>query len=629
MNLDQAAYHRLYQQSLENSDQFWEEQAKKFITWSAPFKKVQSGDFHQLNMRWFIDGKLNASVNCLDRQLATRKNKIAILWQGDNENETKKITYAELHESVNRFANALKKLGVKRGDRVCIYLPMIPEAAVAMLACARIGAIHSVVFSAFSADALKARILDSDCQTVITADQGFRGGKTNLLKKNVDQALTTCPNVKNVIVVKRGGEPIAWNKNRDHWYHELTQSADLHCEPEIMDADEPLFILYTSGSTGKPKGILHATGGYLVYVAMTFRYVFDYQEQDIYWCSADIGWITGHSYLIYGPLLNGATTLMFEGVPHYPTFARFWETIDKHAVNIFYTAPTAIRALRKEGDAWVKKTSRKSLKLLGTVGEPINPDVWQWYYDIVGEKRCPIVDTWWQTETGGILITPLPHATPLKPGSAAWPFFGIAPQIVDDKNQEIKNHTSGKLTINKPWPGLMKTIYGDQERFESYFNEIPGKYLTGDNAHCDEENYFWITGRNDDVIKIAGHRIGTGELESAFIKNPTVSEAAVVSVPDDIKGNAIYAFITLKSNEKPTNELKKSLVETIRNEIGPIATPKYIQWARDLPKTRSGKIMRRILRKIANDELENLGDTSTLADPSVVEQLIEQRIKLE
>ncbi len=626
--INEDKYKTLYKHSIDNPDVFWAEQARKFITWFSPWKSVQSGGFDKLDTRWFSEGKLNACYNCVDRHLEKRKDQIAIIWQGDNPNETLTLTYAELHEKICRFANVLKKLGVKKGDRVCIYLPMIPEGVIAMLACARIGAIHSVVFSAFSPDSLKARILDADCQLLITADCGVRGGKNNPLKEHADKALEACPNVKHVIVVKRTGAAIAWNKERDVWYHEELQRVSIECAAEKLDSDDPLFILYTSGSTGNPKGILHTTGGYLVYAAITHQYVFNYQEGDIYWCTADIGWITGHSYLVYGPLLNGATTLMFEGVPHYPTFSRFWEIIDKYKVTIFYTAPTAIRALRKEGDQWVKQTSRKSLKLLGTVGEPINPAAWEWYYHVIGEGRCPIVDTWWQTETGGILLTPFPGATPLKPGSVSWPFFGISPEIVDEQGNTVEDGKTGKLVIKKPWPGLMKTIYGDQKRFkETYFKEIAGKYLTGDGADCDTDGYFWITGRNDDIIKVSGHRIGSGELEIILNSHPAVAESAAVAAPDEIKGNSIYAFVTTKSGIQPTQALKKELIQKIHDEIGPHAIIGTIQWAKDLPKTRSGKIMRRLLRKIACGELTDLGDTSTLADPSVVDALISERDK--
>ncbi|MDX1900406.1 MAG: acetate--CoA ligase [Gammaproteobacteria bacterium] len=627
--INETQYKKLYQHSIEQPDEFWAAQAKEYISWFKPWTQVKNGDFKSLDINWFIDGKLNASYNCLDRHLENNKNTIAILWQGDDPKDVKRITFTELHEQVCRFANVLKQNGIKKGDRVCIYLPMIPEAAVAMLACVRIGAIHSVVFSAFSSNALQTRIQDAECSLLITADEGMRGGKANPLKKNADIALQNCPTIKRMIVIKRTGNPVAWDQQRDIWYHEAMQNANVHCDAEIMDANDPLFILYTSGSTGNPKGVLHTTGGYLVYVAMTFKMIFDYHPKDIFWCTADIGWITGHSYLIYGPLLNAATTLMFEGVPHYPTVARFWETIDQHQVNIFYTAPTAIRALRKEGDQWVKKTKRNSLKILGTVGEPINPDVWEWYYTIVGEQRCPIVDTWWQTETGGILLTPLPGATPLKPGAASWPFFGIQAAIVDEKGNPTSDGESGKLVIKQPWPGLMKTIYKNPKRFaDTYFKEIPDTYLTGDDALRDSDGYFWITGRDDDVIKVSGHRIGTGEVESALLTHPNVSEAAVVAIPHAIKGNAIYAYVTLKSATQSSDALNKELIQTVRNAIGPIATPEVIQWANDLPKTRSGKIMRRILRKIALNQFDDLGDTSTLSDANVVDDLIAERKKM-
>jgi len=622
-HINKQRYKELYQRSLDDPEGFWGEQAEQFISWQKPWKAVKSGGFERLDMRWFVGGKLNASYNCLDRHLEDRRGQIAIIWQGDDPKDSQKISYGELHQRVCRFANVLKQHGVKKGDRVCIYLPMIPEAAVAVLACTRIGAIHSVVFSAFSPDSLKTRILDADCHFLITADEGLRGGKLNAIKKAADKALEGCPKVKTVIVVKRTGNAVPWTKNRDYWYHEEMEKVSADCAAEEMDSEDPLFILYTSGSTGNPKGILHTTGGYLVYVAMTFKYLFDYHDKDIFWCTADLGWITGHSYLVYGPLLNGATTLMFEGVPHYPSFSRFWEVIDEHKVNIFYTAPTAIRALRKEGDDWVKKTKRKTLKLLGTVGEPINPEVWEWYYRVVGEERCPIVDTWWQTETGGILISPFPGATALKPGAVAWPFFGIVPEIVDEHGSPVEAGKGGKLVIKQPWPGLMKTIHGNQQRFvETYFKEIAGKYMSGDGAYRDADGYFRISGRDDDVIKVSGHRIGTGELESALLTHAAVSEAAVVAIPDEIKGNSIYAFVTTKVGSQPSEALKKELIQTVRDSIGPIATPDTIQWAKDLPKTRSGKIMRRILRKIAGDDFDDLGDTSTLADPGVVKELI-------
>jgi acetyl-CoA synthetase len=624
--IDSNTYQTLYQQSISDPAAFWDKMAEEHITWYTTYQHVLTGDFNSHNTAWFSDGKLNTSYNCLDRHLEKNGNKTAIIWQGDNPAESKKISYAELHRDVCRFANVLKNNGIQKGDRVCIYLPMIPEVAVAMLACTRIGAIHSVVFSAFSAAALKTRINDAQCKLVITADESIRGGKIIPLKINVDAALTECPSVEKVIVVKRTGATIPWNENKDICYTNAMKEAALDCEPVAMDANDPLFILYTSGSTGKPKGILHSTGGYLVYVATTFKYIFNYHDNDIFWCTADVGWITGHSYLIYGPLLNSATTLMFEGVPSYPDYSRLWQIIDEYQVTTFYTAPTAIRALRKEGNEWLKNSSRQSLKLLGSVGEPINPDVWEWYYHEVGRAHCPIVDTWWQTETGGILISALPGATPLKPGAASWPFFGIQPEIVDDQGHKAAPNVTGKLVIKKPWPGLMQTIYGDRQRFvDSYFKEFPGNYFTGDDGYYDEDGYFWVTGRNDDIIKVSGHRIGTGEVESALLSHPDIAEAAVVAVPHAIKGDCIYAFVTPNAHITPSDELKKSLLQAVRNEIGPIATPEYIQWTTDLPKTRSGKIMRRILRKIANNDVDDLGDTSTLTDPSVINTLITHR----
>lgn len=624
--MTEEEFKKKYELSIKNPQSFWGEAAEKYVTWFKRWDIVATGEFQ--NTQWFINGKLNVCYNCLDRHLEKRSNQIALIWQGDDSTLHKKFTYAELHETVVRFARVLKKHGIKKGDRICIYLPMIPEAMIAMLACARIGAIHSVVFAGFSPESLKNRILDAKCCMVITANEGIRGDKVIPLKNNVDEALQHCPDVKKVIVVARTQSQTVMTE-KDVWYHDELLSVKGESVPcEMMSSDDPFFILYTSGSTGKPKGILHATGGYLVYVAMTFKLIFDYQEGDIYWCTADVGWITGHSYLVYGPLCNGATTIMFEGVPNYPTPARFWEIIDQYQINIFYTAPTAIRALRREGDKWVKKTKRTSLKLLGTVGEPINPDVWTWYSDVVGNGKCPVVDTWWQTETGGILISPIPNATPLKPGSPTWPFFGITPKIVDDQGKEVREDQMGKLVITSAWPGMMQTVYGDRTRFESYFNEIPGCYVTGDNARCDKEGFYWITGRNDDVIKISGHRIGTGEVESAFLTDSEVAEVGVVAVPDEIKGENIYAFVTLKSGKKGSDTTKKRLIEKVRKEIGAIATPKYIQWTEGLPKTRSGKIMRRILRKIANNDLENLGDISTLADPQVVDALIKERKKI-
>lgn len=626
--MDAVRYHNLYEYSIKNPDAFWGEQAEKFISWFTPWQTVKSGDFTNLDLAWFVGGKLNACYNCIDRHLPERKDQMAIIWESDDAKKIRRITYGELYDDVCRFANVLKNQGIQKGDRVCIYLPMIPEAAVAMLACARIGAIHTVVFAGFSPDSLKTRILDADAKCVITADEGLRGGNIIPLKKYVDAALVACPNVQTVLVVKRAAHSIDWNATRDKWYHEEMKKVTADCSPVVMDANDPLFILHTSGSTGKPKGVLHAVGGYLVYAAVTYHYIFNYQKDEIYWCTADVGWITGHTYGVYGPLMNGAITLMYEGTPNYPDFSRFWEVIDRHRVNIFYTAPTAIRALRREGDAWVKRTSRSSLRLLGTVGEPINPDVWMWYYQIVGDSRCAIVDTWWQTETGGILISPLPGVTSLKPGSASWPFFGIEPAVVDEKGQTIQNDKAGRLVIKQPWPGLMQMIYGDRQRFvNSYFNEVPGCYLTGDEAHRDADGYFWIAGRNDDVIKVSGHRLGTEELESALISHPAVSEAAVVGVPHAIKGQCIYAYVATKENIQQSDALSKELVKHVRDKIGPIATLEMIQWVGELPKTRSGKIMRRVLRKIASDEFEDLGDISTLSNPDVVNELIAERKK--
>ncbi len=615
--INQSQYQKLYQLSIDDPNRFWAEQAQHFITWFQPWQAVMTGSFATHDVRWFTQAQLNASYNCLDRHLPERAEQTAIIWEGDAPNESRHITYQALFDDVCRFANALKNLGIQKGDRVCIYLPMIPEAAISMLACARIGAIHSVVFGGFSADALKNRIQDADCKLVITADEGIRGGKLIPLKANTDAALSECPAVEQVIVVKRTGNPIQWH-NKDTWYHDAIANVDTHCEAIAMDANDPLFILYTSGSTGKPKGILHSTGGYLTYAAITHKIIFNYQANDIYWCTADVGWITGHSYIVYGPLCNGATTLMFEGTPNYPTASRFWEVVDKHQVNIFYTAPTAIRALMREGEAPVKKTSRQSLKLLGSVGEPINPEVWHWYHEVVGDQRCDIVDTWWQTETGGIAISPIPHATTMRPGAASWPFFGIQPKIMNTTHE-------GQLIISKPWPGMMLTIYGDHQRFiDTYFSQYPGNYFTGDGAKCDADGYYWITGRVDDVINVSGHRIGTAEIESAIVEHHDIAEAAVVGMPHSIKGQGIYAYVTPKKSIQPTDELKQALIQQVRTTIGPIATPDIIQWASDLPKTRSGKIMRRILRKIATNELKQLGDTSTLANPEVVTELIEK-----
>ena len=624
--IDQAKYTKLYEESVADPAKFWGEQGKR-LHWMKPYTKVKNTSFDgDVSIKWYEDGTLNASYNCIDRHLKTRPDQIAIIWEGDDPNESKHITYAELHENVCRLANVMKSHGVKKGDRVTIYLPMIPEATYAMLACARIGAVHSVVFGGFSPDSLSGRIQDCDSNYVITADEGLRGSKKVPLKANTDEALKTCPGVKKVLVVKRTGGSIGWSEGRDVWYHDAMGKASKDCPPAEMSAEDPLFILYTSGSTGKPKGVLHTTGGYLVYVAMTHQYVFDYHDGQIYWCTADVGWVTGHSYIVYGPLANGATTLMFEGVPNYPDASRFWQVIDKHKVNIFYTAPTAIRALMREGEQFVTKTSRKSLKLLGSVGEPINPEAWLWYYRVVGDSRVPVVDTWWQTETGGILITPLPGATPLKPGSATKPFFGIKPQIVDGEGKVLDGATEGNLCLTDSWPGQMRTVYGDHKRFvETYFSTFKGKYFTGDGARRDADGYYWITGRVDDVINVAGHRLGTAEVESALVGNTKVAEAAVVGYPHDIKGQGIYAYVTLKLGVEPSEALRQELTQWVRKQIGPIATPDLIQWAPGLPKTRSGKIMRRILRKIAANESDQLGDTTTLADPSVVADLVENR----
>jgi acetyl-CoA synthetase len=625
--LNEETYHSEYQRSIADPAAFWSDQAKKHITWFSPWKKVLTGDFKKYNVLWFQGAKLNAAYNCLDRHLETRGKQTAIIWESDDPNFSQTLTYEDLYVSVCRLANVLKSFGIKKGDVVCIYLPMIPEAAISMLACARIGAIHSVVFGGFSAEALKSRILDANAKCVITANVGIRGHKIIPLKSHVDIALKDNSDVTNVIVVKRTEEQTPWLGDRDVWYHEAISAVKVECDAVEMAAEDPLFILYTSGSTGQPKGILHGHGGYLVYAAMTHQYIFDYHDGDIYWCTADIGWITGHSYGVYGPLLNGATTLMFEGVPNYPTPSRFWEVVDKHKVNIFYTAPTAIRALRREGDEWVTKTNRQSLRILGSVGEPINPEAWEWYYHVVGDDRCAVVDTWWQTETGGIMISPLPGATPLKPWSAAWPFFGILPHIVNEQGKRLPPNEMGQLVIKNPWPGMMQTIYRDHQRFiETYFKEFPGYYSTGDQAYSDEEGYYWVLGRSDDVIKVSGHRIGTGEVEGALITHVAVSETAVIGVPHSIKGQSIYAFVTLRKGHQASDELKKELIQKVRDNIGAIAIPETIQWANELPKTRSGKIMRRILRKIATQETKNLGDLSTLANPDVVNDLIKNGI---
>ena len=627
-NVTAEEYEAMYKRSVEDPKGFWAEQAEKYIDWFEKWDNVLDWDFtDDIHIRWFENGKLNACHNCLDRHLETRGDQTAIIWESDDPGEDKHITYRELYEEVCKFANVLKSRGVKKGDPVAIYMPMVPEAAVAMLACARIGAIHSVVFGGFSPDALRDRILDSDCRTVITADQSIRGGKKVPLKANADQALESCPNVHSCIVIRRGGEPVEWHEERDVWYHEAMADASADCPAEPMDAEDPLFILYTSGSTGKPKGVLHTTGGYMVYAAITHKLTFDYHEGDIYWCTADVGWVTGHTYIVYGPLANGAISLMFEGIPTYPDASRFWQVVDKHQVNIFYTAPTAIRALMACGDEMVKKTSRASLRLLGTVGEPINPEAWEWYYHVVGDGRCPIVDTWWQTETGGHMITPLPGAHGLKPGSVTKPFFGVQPGLMDDQGNELELPNRGNLVIKAPWPGQMRTVFGDHKRFkETYFSAYPSYYFTGDGARCDEDGYWWITGRVDDALNVSGHRLGTAEIESALVLHDKVAEAVVVGFPHPITGQGIYAYVTLMAGEEGTDELKQELVDLVRKEIGPIAKVNYIQWAPGLPKTRSGKIMRRILRKIAANELDNLGDTSTLADPSVVDHLIENRL---
>ncbi|MCK9394884.1 MAG: acetate--CoA ligase [Methylobacter sp.] len=619
-------YKTLYQRSIAEPEAFWAEQAAQFLDWSKPWDTVMDCDFHTGHIRWFEGGKLNVSVNCVDRHLATRSDQVAIIWEGDNPAHDKKITYRQLHEQVCKFANVLKAQGVKKGDRVCIYLPMISEAAAVMLACTRIGAVHSIVFGGFSAEALKDRILDANCRFLVCADEGHRGGKTVPIKANADEAAAACPCLEQVIVIKNTGNPVDWHEQRDVWFHEAMATASADCPAEEMDAEDPLFILYTSGSTGKPKGVLHTTGGYLLYTAMTHKYVFDYHDGDIYWCTADIGWVTGHSYMIYGPLCNGATTLMFEGVPTYPAADRFWQVIDKHQVNIFYTAPTAIRALMAQGDEFVERCSRRSLRILGSVGEPINPEAWEWYYHTVGDGRCPVVDTWWQTETGGILITPLPGAIPLKPGSATLPFFGITPEIMDNGGLIMEGAAEGILVISRSWPGQARSVFGDHQRFvDTYFKNYPGYYFTGDGARRDQDGYFWITGRVDDVINVSGHRMGTAEIESALVLHEHVAEAAVVGYPHDIKGQGIYAYVTLNVGIEPSEELRQELIDLVKKEIGPIAHPDIIQWAPGLPKTRSGKIMRRILRKVASNEIGSLGDTSTLADPAVVDDIIEHR----
>jgi acetyl-CoA synthetase len=625
--IDDAKYKEMYKRSVQDPEGFWGEHGKR-IDWFKPYTKVKdnSWDSHHVSIKWFEDGETNVAYNCVDRHLPKRANQTAIIWEGDNPSESRDITYAELSEEVNRFANVLHWHGVKKGDRVTIYLPMIPEAAFAMLACARLGAIHSIVFGGFSPDAIAGRIDDAQSEIVITADEGLRGGRKVPLKANVDEALKKAPGVRHVLVVKRTGGTIDWTPGRDVWMHEAAERVSAKCPAEPMNAEDPLFILYTSGSTGAPKGVVHTTGGYLVFASMTHQYVFDYHEGDVYWCTADVGWVTGHSYIVYGPLANGATTLMFEGIPNYPSMSRFWDVIDKHKVNIFYTAPTAIRSLMGAGEEPVKKTSRKSLRLLGSVGEPINPEAWEWYYYVVGEGRCPIVDTWWQTESGGILITPLPGATKLKPGSATRPFFGVMPEVVDAAGEVLEGACDGNLVIADSWPGQMRTVYGDHGRFvKTYFAAYPGKYFTGDGCRRDADGYYWITGRVDDVINVSGHRMGTAEVESALVAHPKVSEAAVVGYPHDIKGQGIYAYVSVMTGVEADEELRKELVAWVRKEIGPIASPDLIQFAPGLPKTRSGKIMRRILRKIAENEHGSLGDTSTLADPAVVGELIDNR----
>jgi acetyl-CoA synthetase len=622
-----SKYQDKYSKSIKSNDEFWRKEGKR-ITWIKPYKKIKDVKYStkEVKIKWFHDGTLNASANCIDRHLKDKKDKTAIIWVGDDPKDNQKISYKQLHEKVSKAANGLKKLGIKKGDRVTIYLTMIPELAILMLACVRIGAVHSIIFGGFSADSISGRVNDCESEYIITADEGVRGGKTIPLKYTTDEALESCPNVKKCIVVKRTGNYVSWNEDRDVWYHDLIKDVSKHCEPEEMNAEDPLFILYTSGSTGKPKGVLHTTGGYMVYASMTHQYIFNYKPKDIYWCTADIGWVTGHSYIIYGPLANGATTIMFEGIPNYPTTSRWWQIIDKYKVNTFYTAPTAIRALMREGDKPVKKTSRKSLKLLGTVGEPINPEAWMWYYKTVGNSKCPIVDTWWQTETGGIMIAPQTGAIDLKPGSATKPFYGIKPAIVDKKGVEIKGPGEGRLCIAQSWPGQMRTVYGDHQRFiDTYFSQFDGKYFTGDGCRRDKDGYYWITGRVDDVIIVSGHNLGTAEIESAFVAHPKVAEAAVVGYPHDIKGNGLYCYVTLNVGEKENGDLDRDLKLWVRKQIGPLATPDLIHFTPGLPKTRSGKIMRRILRKIAANEHDQLGDTTTLADPSVVESLVDNR----
>ncbi len=625
-HLSKEEYLKLYQESVQDPDAFWARQARHFLDWIEPFNQVHHSNLPEGKVEWFADGKLNVSLNCIDRHLAKRAGQTAIIWEADEPGREKRITYQELHDRVCEIANVLKQRGVKKGDRVCIYMPMIPEAAFAMLACARIGAVHSVVFGGFSPESLKDRILDSDCQVVITADEGVRGGKFIPLKANTDEALQQCPNVHTVLVVRRSGNKVAWQEGRDIWYHDAIKEVESSCEAEEMGSEDTLFILYTSGSTGKPKGVLHTSAGYLLQAAMTHHYVFDYHEGDIYWCAADVGWVTGHSYIVYGPLANGATTVMFEGLPTYPDASRLWQIVDKYQVNSFYTAPTALRALMAQGNEPLQSTSRDSLRVLGTVGEPINPEAWEWYYHQVGKGQSPIMDTWWQTETGGHMITPIPGVTDLKPGSATLPFFGVQPALVDPEGNILEGAVSGNLVITQSWPGQIRTVYGDHERcVDTYYKTYPGYYFTGDGARRDEDGYYWITGRVDDVLNVSGHRLGTAEVESALVLHPSVAEAAVVGYPHEIKGQGIYAYVTLMVGVEDSDELHKELITLVAKEIGPIAKPDVIQWAPGLPKTRSGKIMRRILRKIAANELDNLGDTSTLADPAVVDNLIENR----
>ena len=625
-NVSESEFQVLYKQSLENPDEFWSSQAESYLDWDKKWEEVKNTNIEKGEIAWFSGGKLNASVNCIDRHLPKDKNKIAFIWEGDDPEESKNITYQDLHDEVCKFSNVLKARGVKKGDRVCIYMPMIPEATYAMLACARIGAIHSVVFGGFSPESLKDRILDSDCQTVITADEGLRGGKTIPLKQNVDEALEGCSNVHTVLVITRTEAEIPWNEDCDVRYEEISKNVSNECTPELMDAEDPLFILYTSGSTGKPKGVLHTTGGYLLQAAMSYKLVFDYKENEVYWCTADVGWVTGHSYIVYGPLANGATSVIFEGIPTHPSPSRFWEVIDKHKVNIFYTAPTALRALMAQGDDFVESSSRESLRILGTVGEPINPEAWEWYFKVVGNSSCPIVDTWWQTETGAMMITPIAGFTAMKPGSATKPFLGIEPALLDENGEEIVGEGSGNLVIKSSWPSQIRTVYGDHQRcVDTYYSMYPGYYTTGDGARRDADGYYWITGRVDDVLNVSGHRLGTAEVESALVLHQQVAEAAVVGYEHEIKGQGIYCYVTLMSDVAPNEELKSDLIQLVAKEIGPIAKPDIIQWAPGLPKTRSGKIMRRILRKIATNEIDNLGDTTTLADPSVVKELILNR----